>query len=76
MLADGAKKIIVAVDAEPSSGQFHLEFDGDETETKYNWGADTYDDTTFDVTGKKPKKLVLNSQDNNVFTIKYIEVQK
>lgn len=76
VLADGAKKIIVAVDAEPSSGQFHLEFDGDETETKYNWGADTYDDTTFDVTGKKPKKLVLNSQDNNVFTIKYIEVQK
>ena len=75
-LADGAKKMVVAVDAEPSSGQFNLEFDGDETVTQYNWGADTYNDTTFDVTGKKPTKLVLNSQDNNVFTIKYIEVQK
>ena len=81
-LQEGAKKIVIEIDAEKGgekvgSGQLKCEFDGADTVEVYNWNASSYDDTVFDVTGKKPTKLIINNQEEGIkLTIKKIEVQK
>lgn len=71
-----ASSVIVGLDASPkNSGAVILHFADGTNETKYNWGAETYDDTTFNCNGKVPTKITLNNQDDgNSFNVKYIEV--
>lgn len=80
--AAGAKKISVSIDAykegaKSGGGQIILSYDGGESDTKYNWGADTYTDTEFVIDSNKgvPTKIVLNNQDaGTVFEVKSIEI--
>lgn len=71
-----ASSVIVGLDASPmNSGAVILHFADGTSETKYNWGAGTYDDTTFNCNGKVPTKITLdNQEDENSFNVKYIEV--
>ena len=74
---EGAAKLVVEVDSSVGGGQFNLAWaEGDPT-TLYNWDANGYGDSTFDIAGKTPVSLTLNNQEaGNAFTIKAIKITK
>jgi len=74
---EGAAKLVIEVDSSVGGGQFNLAWaEGDPT-TLYNWDANGYGDSTFDIAGKTPVSLTLNNQEaGNAFTIKAIKITK